>query len=273
MGLEVTLDTGAMHSEVIVNAEKDIFRKTVFAISNSPLKEIEKKVFHKFIKQAPMNYHRAFAKEGSDYLKREAWTSYYWAREGIPTLNFEGISDNSISWKYIKNSKSVRQFLDKKDSMSLFDNFLDVYNTIRKVAHKKRDPMYLHSDPHLKNFLVEGHSKVIPIDSGCLLNRNLSLEELDFHLLKQTMMSISDLNTSDETKVKYIKKFNETFNDKVRESFLNWDYSISSVARSYLALREVAASAIKGRARNEVFEDYDKFVSFFDSNVRSILEK
>lgn len=268
----ILLDVGAMSSAVILNNGKRIFKKTISTPGYSILKTVENKLFYGIQKKLPYNYHLITPEKQYDLLEREALTSHCWKSEGIPTLNFEEINDDSISWEYLVNSETVRQKLNKKNSMPTFNKFVETYDKIRGIAKKKKNPMYFHSDPHLANFMIDSDRNIIPIDSGCMLDRSLTMEELDFHLLKRTLMSISGLKTSNEMKIQYIDAFSNIMSDKKKEMFLNWDYSVSPLVKGYSLFREFVISATKGKSV-KYLDEYNSFVSFFNSDIRSVLEK
>lgn len=273
MNLEIALDAGSMESQIICENEKLIFKKSVTSSRESFLKKIEKKYFLNVFNKLPQNFHREIPENGLQSLEKEIFTWYLWRNSGIPTLDFEEFSDDSIKWKYLENSMSLKQYFDSNNSIKTFEKFTDLYTQIRKKAFRYKDSNYFHSDPHLGNFLLNSNDEIIPIDSGCLLNKNLSLSELDFHLLKQTLFSISSIKTKKEVKNEYVSIFCKNLENKQKEQLLNWNYSVSPGVLIYFSLRENFIKLFLNKTRQSLLEEHFSFVNYFNSDVKKILEK
>lgn len=275
----LTIDEGCFDNEVInIQNKKYFVKKLEDSNLQSPffggllkkLSKIERIIFKKFYQEINPYAHRVVPKDRINYFEKELKTWKLWKKEGIPCLNVGKIEKGKIIWNFLEDYLSLKKSLNDKSSLLKFKNFLDLYSTIRDISKWKQDSDYLHSDPHLSNFLISENRKVVPIDSGCILDKNLGFENLDFYLLFQTMDSIGSLDTSDETKKQYIKMFKERLTKKEIDHFLDCEYKCSKVAKIYFQLREEIVSKIRSREKRNPFLSIETFNTNYNNYIKEI---
>ena len=277
MGLEssLSIDIGAMDSQVLVIGGKKKFIKRARKIGGNFLRIIEPVFFGEFFKYLPNNYHRKFPKNQRELLEKEFKTWNLWKKEGIPTLNLQNFSGDEIEWGYLEGSRSLRQSLNFCQDEKTFLNFLELYQKIRSLAKTKNNSDYLHSDPHLGNFLISKEKEIYPIDPGCLLKEELGINELTFSLLKQTLCSIIFLNTDISSKKNYVSSFNQSLNKSEKERFLqefNKNKTIPILPRVYFKLREEFVSRVKKREKIDPFLELKDFQDKYETHFKDIFE-
>jgi len=264
-------DIGVCETHIYYKNGKAVFEKS-FPLDKKLnfLKTIENVFLDRLILGFPLHKHlkRATPREN---LNKEVKTNELWKKEGIHTIDLIGIEDGKISWQYIPNSKSIRQKLLEEDSSS-YSRFLEVYRKVRDLAVKNNDSDYLHSDPHLANFLVHPEGEVFPIDSGCLLNRKMSVSELNTYLLYRTFNSLYVENLVPVSNKKYTKEFGNSLSKLERENLLDFQPKISNISRAYFLLREPIASRINKRERSDIFNNYKKFEKDWNNYIKEALE-
>ncbi len=269
----IALDEGSTHCFVKQEGNKLLFVKEFFPLGYKVGKKtfrILQAVDNRILKQInPFYHHRIFPKTNLAYLDKEIKTWQLWKEQGIQTLELERIEKWIIFWEYLK-SQSLNQALNQKDSPQLFDQFIEVYDSIRSLAKRKQETNYLHSDPHLKNFLVSENDYIIPIDSGCLINKKLSFPEIDFRLMNQTLCSILLLQTSNEAKTGYIKQFKSMLSPEEIEKFITFNPNMGSSGKIYLKLREEVAYKVKGRDKKDVLQPVNHIEKLYNQYVKKI---
>jgi len=152
---------------------------------------------------------------------------------------------------------------------------LELYQKIRSLAKTKNNSDYLHSDPHLGNFLISKEKEIYPIDPGCLLKEELGINELTFSLLKQTLCSIIFLNTDISSKKNYVSSFNQSLNKSEKERFLqefNKNKTIPILPRVYFKLREEFVSRVKKREKIDPFLELKDFQDKYETHFKDVFE-
>jgi hypothetical protein len=230
----------------------------------------ENAFFHSFL-EGPFHVHLVSVRNPRDYLKKELETWKLWKEEGIPCLSLKEYSKDKIIWQYEEGAVSIKRLVESKKSIDEFNNFLDLYQRIRGVAKIKQNPNYLHSDPHLSNFLFLANNQIIPIDSGCILKKNMSLEELDLHLLKRTIYALAGVISSEEDKKEYLQMFGQRLTNEEKDFLLNYNYAYSTLAKKYLTFREEIIHKLKGREKRNIFEEHNQFIEFKEKHFLDCL--
>lgn len=223
-------------------------------VSSMPLSKIihlsSNKIKYSF---TPVTFKSA---DQSKSFEKENSTLYKWHISGIKCIKPIDFSDEGIVFPFV-DLPTVESKLNESKDISIFKKTIDSYFSIREEAFKNDDPGMFHSDCHLRNFLVDDDSSVIPIDPGACVSKRFSTLELDTHLNLYFMYNIFRLNDRDFAK-NLALEFNSSLSPKNRQNMSRINYPISPLIASYLFLKEIVlpyATGSKPR-ENNTFKAY-----------------
>jgi tRNA A-37 threonylcarbamoyl transferase component Bud32 len=184
-----------------------------------------------------------------------------WNESGIKTLDLVESNEGQIVWNYLEAPSARLYFEGNKERFEedVFSNYLDVYSKTRVLAKENDNPDFLHNDPWLKNYLVDGED-VIPIDAGLKMREDLSVEELDVRLNRISLYSIANLDVNKSNKNKYVEMFRETLTDSEAKKVMDFNPSWPLALRAYLSVREEFVSRLKKRPKIDVNEMGNNFL-------------
>lgn len=249
-----------------------IFDKNLKGQINKGIARVDEMFDRYFRKKIIIPRHKQFTSDITKLINKEISTWGLWKEAGINVLELIGYTNKEIRYKFLPNSISYSRLLNKEDSIEKFETFLEIYDKIRSIAKKERNPNLLHSDPHLKNFLyIKDKNEGIPIDSGILLNPRMSFESLDTHLLATTLKSISSLDTNINTIKGYVRRFKDMLTEEEVENIVSLDYKIPILTSIYLHFREEAGYRVMRREKIDPLEQEKMFFMRYNTHLKDIL--
>lgn len=265
---DLNLDFGVCEISVYVKDGRAVFEKEFPSNKLEFLKNLEAILIGEMFARLPPNkgHRESSIKEN---IAKEILTNSLWRDAGIPSLELVEAGNRKIIWEYVPSSRTVRQKLLEEENPKSYGNFLELYKCIRDLAIKKNDPEYLHSDPHLRNFLVRSDDTVLPIDSGCILNPNLTLQEVNTYLLYKTIYSIYSEDLSKEKKTKYIDMFVDSLSKIERDNVLNISSKASLATELYFLFKKNLVSAFTNRSFENHFKIYRNFEKYWDEYTQA----
>ncbi|MDD3263283.1 MAG: hypothetical protein PHT94_00120 [Candidatus Nanoarchaeia archaeon] len=236
--------------EVINNIDFKIFHKTYL---KSRLYKINSIVSDYFFCRSRIFSHIDYKSSPEEKTQKETITIKLWDNYQIPTVQFFGFSEDQIFEKCLEDCLDYEDiFSNLKNPKKELDSFLELYTKIRSIAKKENNPLILHSDSHLKNFLYDyERNSCVAIDPGVVLRENISFEEIDRNLLIFTLLSFNGLDIDHELKNYYMKSFvDNVFSSQDKSNVLNL-LGEKCVFEYFLVLKEFVASTIKNRKYSE----------------------
>jgi hypothetical protein len=252
-------------SYVAVESGKKVFYKFAKKGVFGTIRSIESRLFKPLLYSDPLKKHMLHSASNGRQLEKEVMTWGLWKEEGIEVPNLICGDARRVKYEFVEGSKPYTKILAESEEAPEFDRFLEVYDRIRKLAKKKKDPNYFHSDPHLGNFIYSAPKDIaLPIDAGTVLNPSMSFEELDTQLIGFTLRSFSDLELGKEKTTKYLRRFREILTPQDVDRVLEVNYKLPFLAAAYLGFREEVAHRVKRRPKNDLVEKHRIFLDNFN---------
>lgn len=176
----------------------------------------------KLLKEFPVFQIKEYTTKLERLIRKEVDTYKIWQQVRIQCPEVINFNNKSIKMSYIEGDTCVNLFENSKEiDYNLLEQIINKYQRIRNCALKRKDSLIFHSDPQLTNFIYDYKNEIISIDSGNLLNNNLSLNTLDSRLSLFFIYSIFNLKQSTENKIDIISKIINSFNGEEKENLLS----------------------------------------------------
>lgn len=248
-----------------------VFHKTLKQEIKNRVLTLEKKVQMMIFSGTPSAQHIDRTQTKKDILEKEILTWKIWKEAGYEVPELVGHTDNEIMYEFIP-SESYKTFIEKNEKITDFDKLVELYSKIRSDAKERNDCNWLHSDPHLGNFLYQNKtSRFIPIDSGTNIKLNLGFDTIDFNLLLFTLSSIANLNIGENLKKEATYIFGQSLTEFDKERFSRLDLQVPLVLETYYLIREEIAYRYKGREKMQHLKPLKTFYDAFNRYMKDIL--
>ena len=179
---------------------------------------------------------------------------------------------------YVENTSSVAHLLRERFCPDVVSLMVEKFHQIRDLAFSYDDSDIFHSDPHPGNFLYRGEDKkILPIDSGHVIDKKLSLDILDSYLVASAFRSLIALPEGKEEVIHYTNLFKDSLQSRGEQHkvdmIINHDISVPFFARVYSIIHGYAKSVVARRPVSELLNTHYIFTDRFNSYVREELEK
>lgn len=249
-GRAETIIPGASESYRLLVGDQELFYKVMARHQLSMLRRLERPV---------LEYMRAFDPQyfridhrSDEHIEREHRTIMKWMSAGITVVPELQHDKDSIIYPYVRQSNYV-DLLENDPKVSI-EGLLVTMRKTRSLAYEHQDSDYLHSDPHLENFLHNPLLKeAIPIDPGVVLRSDLPLESLDtgnnmFFLYSFFRPAIPKGRT-----VRYLEEAIDSFDAQAKERLREANgMSLPLACSAYLLAREAGVSLVKGKEMRSI---------------------
>lgn len=252
-----------------------IFKKNLDTNKRKTKNDLERCIYRLLLDRIPIERHRISTYDTKKILEKELRTWNLWKALGISVPELIGHTNEYVLFEYLTQTECYKTILQNNKHPKAFDRFLEVYQKIRQIARNKQDVDILHSDPHLGNFLYSySEDKSIPIDSGVILNPKLSFDMIDTGLIIRTIRSISELNTEQAEKEKYIRALKQTLSKEDISRILNLNHKLPLLQKVCFIIAEATIYKTRGMDKQKhvpfMLRTYEKA---YASYIRPILEE